>query len=42
MRVIELRSVYSIHCYWTSKRMMATYMRRMRNNKLEIRIADSS
>ena len=25
-----------------SKRMLATYMRRMRNNKLEVRIAGSS
>ena len=39
--VIKLRSVYSIHSQWKFKRMLATYMRRMRNNNLEIRIADS-
>ena len=48
LRVIEgpnardqLRSVYSIHSSWKSKRMLATYMRRMRNDNLEIRIAGS-
>ena len=35
-RVIKVRSV---HSWWKSKRMLATYMRRMRNNILEIRIA---
>ena len=35
-RVIKVRSV---HSWWKSKRMLATYMRRMRNNNLEIRIA---
>ena len=40
--MIKLRSVHSIHSQWKSKRMLATYMRRMRNNKLEIRIAGSS
>ena len=34
--VIKVRSV---HSWWKSKRMLATYMRRMRNNNLEIRIA---
>ena len=34
-------NVHSIHSYWKSKRMLATYMRRMRNNNLEIRIAVS-
>ena len=28
--------------YWISKLMLATYMRRMRNNNLDIRIAGSS
>ena len=38
MRVIKLCSVHSIY----SKRMLAKYMRRMRINNLEIRIAGSS
>ena len=41
-RVIKLRSVHSIHSQWKYKRMLATYMRRMRNNNLEIRIVGSS
>ena len=41
-RVIKVRSVDSIHSQWKSKRMLATYMRRMRNNNLEIRIAGFS
>ena len=28
----KLRSEHSIHSYWESKRMLATYMRRIRNN----------
>ena len=40
--VIKLRSVYSIHLSGKSKRMLATYLRRMLNNNLEIRIAGSS
>ena len=32
----------SIHYKWQSKQMLATYMRRMRNNNLEIRITGSS
>ena len=32
----------SIHCSWKSKRMLATYKRRMRNNNLEIMIVGSS
>ena len=40
--VIRLRSVHSIHSWWKSKRMLATYMRRMRNNNLEIKIVGSS
>ena len=39
---IKLRSVYLIHSERKSKRMLATYMRRMRNNNLETRIAGSS
>ena len=42
MRVIKVRSVHSIHSQWKSKQMLATYMPRMRNNNLEIRIAGSS
>ena len=45
-RVIRLRGVegrnardHFIHSHWNSKRMLATYMRRMRKNNLEIRIA---
>ena len=38
MRVIKLRTVHSIY----SKRMLAKYMRHIRNNNLEIRIAGSS
>ena len=38
----KFRYEHSIHSQWKSKRMLATYMRRMRNNKLEIRIAGSS
>ena len=38
-RVIKARSVHSIHSWWRSKRMLATYVPRMRNNNLEIRIA---
>ena len=41
MHVLKLHSVHSIHSLWKSKRM-ATYMQRMRNNNLEIRIAGSS
>ena len=40
--LIKLRFVHFIHSYWKSKRMLATYMQRMRNNNLEIRIASSS
>ena len=32
-------SVHSTHSLWKSKQMLATYMQRMRNNNLEIRIA---
>ena len=39
--VLKVHSVHSIHSLWKSKRM-ATYMQRMRNNNLEIRIAGSS
>ena len=42
LRVIEgpnVRNEHSIHSKWKSKRMQATYMRRMRNNNLYIRIA---
>ena len=39
--VLKVRSVHSIHSLWKSKRL-ATYMQRMRNNNLEIRIAGSS
>ena len=39
--VLKVCSVHSIHSLWKSKRM-ATYMQRMRNNNLEIRIAGSS
>ena len=42
MRVIKLRFVHSIYSQWKSKQILATYMRRMRNNNLEIRIAGSS
>ena len=49
LRVIEgpnardqLRSVHSNHSLWKSKRMLATYMRRMRNDNLETTIAGSS
>ena len=38
----QVRSVDSIHPQWKSKRMLATYMLRMRNNNLEIRIAGCS
>ena len=38
MRVIKLHSVHFIY----SKRMLAKYMRCMRNNNLEIRISGSS
>ena len=45
-RVIRLREIegpnardHSIHSKWETKRKLATYMRRMRNNNLEIRIA---
>ena len=41
-RVIKLRFVHSIHSPWKSKRMLTTYMQRMRNNNLETRIAVSS
>ena len=41
-RLIKLRSVHSIHSQWKSKGMLAKYMRRMRNNNLEIRILGSS
>ena len=41
-RVIKVRSVDSIHPQWKSKRMLATYMLRMRNNNLEIRITGFS
>ena len=40
--MIKLRSVYSIHSLWKYKRMLATYMRRMRNKNLEFTIAGSS
>ena len=43
--MIKVHSVHSTHPSWKSKRMLAmlaTYIRRMRNNKLEIRIAGSS
>ena len=40
--VMKLRCVHSIHSQWKSKRKLATYMRRMRNNSLKIRIAGSS
>ena len=36
--MIKLRYVHSIHSQWKSKQMLATYMPRMRNNNLEIRI----
>ena len=39
---IKVRYVHSIHSYWKSKQMLATYMRHMRINNLEIRIAGSS
>ena len=39
--VLKVCSVHSIHSLWKSKRM-ATYMQRMHNNNLEIRIAGSS
>ena len=39
--VLKVCSVHSIHSLWKSKRM-ATYMQRMCNNNLEIRIAGSS
>ena len=39
--VLKVHSVHSIHSLWKSKRM-ATYIQRMRNNNLEIRIAGSS
>ena len=42
MRAIKVRSMRSLHSYWNSQGMLATYMRRMRNNSLEIRIAGSS
>ena len=38
---IKVRCVHSIHS-WKSQRMLATYMRRMRINNLEIRITGSS
>ena len=43
-RVIKLCSdFYAFHSFLVeSKRMLATYMRRMRNNNLEIKIAGSS
>jgi len=37
--MIKLRSVHSIHSLWKSRRVLATYMRRMRDNNLGIRIA---
>ena len=42
MRMIKLRSVHSTHPLWKNWRVLATYMRRMRYNNLEIRIAGSS
>ena len=42
MLVTKLRSVHSIHSLWKSKQKLATYMRRIRTNNLEIRIAGSS
>ena len=42
MRMIKLRSVHSTHSLWKNWRVLATYMRRMRYNNLEIRIAGSS
>ena len=42
MRMIKLRSVQSTHSLWKNWRVLATYMRRMRYNNLEIRIAGSS
>ena len=42
MRMIKLRSAYSTHSLWKNWRVLATYMRRMRYNNLEIRIAGSS
>ena len=39
--VLKVRSVHSIHSLSKYKRM-ATYVQRMRNNNLEIRIAGSS
>ena len=39
--VLKVCSVHSIHSLWKSKRM-ATYMQRMHNNNLEIRIVGSS
>ena len=39
--VLKVHSVHSIHSLWKSKRL-ATYMQRMCNNNLEIRIAGSS
>ena len=49
LRVIEgpnardqLRSEHSNHSLWKSKRMLATYMRCMRNDNLETTIAGSS
>ena len=35
-RVINVRSVHFIHSQWKSKRMLATYMRRMGNNNLRL------
>ena len=40
--MIKLRSVQSTHSLWKNWRVLATYMRRMRYNNLEIRIAGSS
>ena len=40
--MIKLRSVRSTHSLWKNWRVLATYMRRMRYNNLEIRIAGSS
>ena len=42
MRVIKLHFVHSVYSQWKSKQMLATYIRRMRNNNLKIRIAGSS
>ena len=38
----QMRSMHSILSLWTSKRMLATYMGSICDNKLEIRIAGSS